>query len=47
MQMAAHAGVPAVAVSYGAHAKGDLEALAPLACLESIDELSSWLTRNA
>ena len=47
LQMAAHAGVPAVAVSYGAHAKADLGALAPLACLENIDELSSWLTLNA
>jgi phosphoglycolate phosphatase len=47
LQMAAHAGVPAVAVSYGAHAKADLDALAPLACLENIDELSSWLTLNA
>jgi phosphoglycolate phosphatase len=47
LQMAAHAGVPAVAVSYGAHAKADLDALAPLACLESIEELSLWLTRNA
>ena len=47
LQMAAHAGVPAVAVSYGAHAKADLDALAPLACLESIDELSLWLTQNA
>jgi len=26
LQMAAHAGVPAVAVSYGAHAKADLAA---------------------
>jgi len=47
LQMAARASVPAVAVSYGAHAKADLDALAPLACLESIDELSRWLTRNA
>ena len=47
LKMAAHAGVPAVAVSYGAHAKADLDALAPLACLESIDELDLWLTRNA
>ncbi len=47
LQMAAHAGVPAVAVSYGAHAKADLDAHAPLACLESLDDLALWLTRNA
>jgi phosphoglycolate phosphatase len=47
LQMAAHAGVPAVAVSYGAHPEGDLRALAPLACLESIGELTQWLERNA
>jgi phosphoglycolate phosphatase len=47
LQMAAHAGVPAVAVSYGAHAKADLAALGPLACVDSIDELSQWLNRNA
>jgi phosphoglycolate phosphatase len=47
LQMAVHAGVPAVAVSYGAHAKADLDALAPRACLDSIDELTQWLTRNA
>jgi phosphoglycolate phosphatase len=47
LHMAASAGVPAVAVSYGAHAKADLATLAPLACLESIDELTQWLTRNA
>jgi len=47
LQMAARAGVPAVAVSYGAHAKADLDAHAPLACLESLDDLALWLTRNA
>ena len=47
LQMAAHAGVPAVAVSYGAHPKADLDALAPLACLQSVGELTRWLTRNA
>ena len=47
LQMAARAGVQAVAVSYGAHSKADLAALAPLACLESIDELSRWLKQNA
>jgi len=47
LQMAAHAGVPAVAVSYGAHARADLAARSPLACLDSVDELSQWLKRNA
>ena len=47
LQMAAHAGVPAVAVSYGAHAKADLAARTPLACLDSIDELTQWLEHNA
>jgi phosphoglycolate phosphatase len=47
LQMAAHAGVPAVAVSYGAHPTADLDALAPLACLQSVGELTRWLMRNA
>ena len=47
LRMAASAGVAAVAVSYGAHAKSDLASLAPLVCLESIEELTEWLTRNA
>jgi len=33
LQMAAHAGVQAVAVSHGAHPRGDLVALAPLGLL--------------
>jgi phosphoglycolate phosphatase len=47
LQMAARAGVHAVAVSHGAHPRGDLVALAPLACLENIDELTRWLAQNA
>ena len=47
LQMAAHAGVQAVAVSHGAHPRGELVALAPLACLENIEELTRWLARNA
>ncbi len=46
LQMAAHAGVAAVAVSHGAHPKRDLVALEPLACVENIAELRQWLTRN-
>jgi phosphoglycolate phosphatase len=47
LQMAAHAGVPAIAVSYGAHAKEDLRRAAPLACVDSIGELGQWLKQNA
>ena len=47
LQMAEHAGVPAVAVSYGAHARAELAARSPLACVDSIQELSQWLKRNA
>lgn len=47
LQMAAHAGVQAVAVSHGAHPRGDLVAFAPLACVENIDELTRWLAQNA
>ena len=47
LQMAAHARVQAVAVSHGAHPRGDLVALEPLACLENIDELKRWLAQNA
>ena len=47
LQMASHAGVAAIAVSHGAHPKGDLTALEPLACVDSIEELRRWLTRNA
>lgn len=45
--MARNAGVGAVAVSYGAHPRKELEALAPLACVNTVAELSSWLERNA
>ncbi|HXZ54594.1 MAG TPA: HAD-IA family hydrolase [Burkholderiales bacterium] len=47
LRMAAGAGVAAVAVCYGAHAKADLEALEPVACVDSVDELDEWLQRNA
>ena len=47
LQMAANAGVGAVAISHGAHSKGDLLALEPLACAANIDELGRWLERNA
>jgi phosphoglycolate phosphatase len=47
LQMAAAAGVPAVAVSYGAHPKADLVALGPAACVDSVEELRLWLRQNA
>jgi phosphoglycolate phosphatase len=47
LQMAVHAGVQAIAVSHGAHPRGELLALAPLACLDNIDELTQWLAHNA
>jgi phosphoglycolate phosphatase len=47
VQMAANAGVAAVAVSYGAHAGADLAALSPLALVHSTAELARWLAANA
>jgi phosphoglycolate phosphatase len=47
LHMASYAGVAAIAVSHGAHPKRDLVALKPLACVDSIEELRRWLTRNA
>jgi len=45
--MARNAGVAALAVSYGAHKKEDLVAQAPLACVDSVEELQAWLERYA
>jgi phosphoglycolate phosphatase len=47
LQMAMNAGVPALAVSYGAHPKESLAAFNPLACIDTPQELAPWLTRNA
>lgn len=47
LQMAINAGVPGLAVAYGAHDDGELRALAPLACLHSVEQLGDWLRRNA
>jgi phosphoglycolate phosphatase len=41
--MARSAGTAAIAVSYGAHPRGQLAALAPLAIVESVPELRPWL----
>ena len=45
--MAQNAGVAAVAVSYGAHDADELLALNPLACVDSVASLRSWLMQNA
>jgi phosphoglycolate phosphatase len=47
LQMAAAAGVAAVAVSYGAHRGEALAALDPLALVHSTAELAAWLAANA
>jgi len=47
VQMAAAAGVDAVAVCYGAHAGVDLRALEPRACVDTVEELRRWLASNA
>lgn len=46
LKMAAAAGVDAVAVGYGAHAREGLLACGPLGCVASVEELRRWLTRN-
>lgn len=45
--MARNAGIDAVAVSYGAHPRADLEAVAPRHCAHSVAELAAWLQANA
>ena len=45
--MAENAGVAAVAVTYGAHDSDELRALNPLACMESVTDLRTWLAQNA
>jgi len=47
LAMATNAGVPAVAVAYGAHPAEELARLGPLALAESIAELEAWLAENA
>lgn len=47
LQLAANAGVQAVAVSYGAHPLPSLVRLKPLAIANSVGELSQWLMANA
>lgn len=45
--MARNAGVDAVAVAYGAHTPDSLREWTPRACVQSVEELRSWLTKNA
>ena len=47
LKMARSAGVPALAVGYGAHTRASLEAHAPLACVMSFAELTGWVQQNA
>lgn len=46
LQMAHHAGVGPVAVSYGVHDLRRLLQCNPLACLDRIEDLSDWLLHN-
>ena len=46
LQMAAAAGAASVGVTYGAHLHAHLAAHAPLALLNSVLQLSAWLTAN-
>ena len=47
LQMAAHAGVDALAVCHGAHAREVLLRCQPRACLADTAELTEWLQQNA
>jgi len=46
LEMARSAGVSALAVGYGAHARASLEAREPLACVMSFAELTGWVQQN-
>ena len=43
MEMAQNAAMPSLAVSYGVHQRERLQALGPLACVDSFDEVCAWL----
>ena len=45
MQMARHAGMAGLAVTYGVHGRELLAEQAPLACLDSFEEVYAWLQR--
>jgi phosphoglycolate phosphatase len=46
LAMAANAGVPGLAVTYGAHPREELLALAPQACIDTPPGLFAWLTEH-
>ncbi len=46
LEMATRAGTAALAVSYGAHERERLIKHAPLACVDSLDELRKWFGLN-
>ena len=47
LEMAAKAGVSALAVSYGAHSEPDLARFPQLACFANVTDLHLWLNQNA
>ena len=47
LEMASSAGVPALAVTYGAHAEAELARLEPLGCARSFRDVIGWLDTNA
>jgi phosphoglycolate phosphatase len=47
LDMAASAGVDAIAVTYGAHPEPALRAREPRGCVASVAELTAWLDANA
>ena len=47
LQMAANAGVPALAVGHGAHRREKLMALNPVAYVDSTAAMEQWLQNNA
>jgi phosphoglycolate phosphatase len=47
LQMAINAGVASLSVTYGAHSATVLDALNPLARLQSVEELAEWLRTHA
>ncbi|WP_269533408.1 HAD-IIIA family hydrolase [Chitinimonas sp. BJYL2] len=46
LQMAVNANTASLAVSYGAHPREDLAAMAPLGLFDSFTELDSWLRKH-
>ena len=45
--MAVNAGVARIGVTYGAHPRAQLMELSPLACVDNVPELASWLRHHA